>query len=61
MIIFAVASTGPPFCGVAVVAVDRELNEAEEPAKAVEPESWLARGAWFILVCEKPLNPLEFG
>lgn len=42
-----------------MAALARELNEAEEPAKAVEPESWLARGAWFILFCGRPPNPFD--
>jgi hypothetical protein len=32
LIMLVVARTGPPFTGVAVVAVARELNEAVDPA-----------------------------
>lgn len=58
MMIFAVAVTGPPF--VMVVPLPSELKDAVEPAIAVEPESWLARGAWLMLSCGRPPNPLEF-
>lgn len=56
---FAVAITGPPFC--AGVMVEVLANELIEPAdvNAVEPESWLARGA-LLMVLGRPPIPFWF-
>lgn len=43
-----------------MVAVARDAKEADEPLKAVEPESWLVRGALFM-VPGMPPKPFDAG
>lgn len=54
---FAVATTGPPalLIGVTTVwALERELRDWVELLKAVEPESWLPRGALLMVPAGMP-------